>query len=534
MMIPTGVTREDFAKAIAEFEEVLGKEWTFTSDADVDLYRDAYSPFRGDEREIRAAAALAPENTDQVQKIMRIANAYRVPVYPISTGRNLGYGGSAPVLPGSVVLDLKRMNRIIEVNERNAYALVEPGVSYFDLYRYLRARNLKLWIDVASPGWGSLIGNALDHGAGHTATPYRDHFDAHCGMEVVLADGDIVRTGMGALPGARTWQEYKYGLGPYLDGLFAQSNYGVVTKMGFWLMPEPEAYRAAIVKAKRYQDIIPVLDIMNKLLNCNLLTAKTTLGSPTVTRLQTDPDARNRIYASPDLPAAMDKYGAEHDLDNWTLELKFYGPEEIIAAHWQHARKQFSAIPGAGFDDGLFYRFPMTDAEISEVVFKQALGVPSLSIFSLVSRSPQQTDPVIGHVTTSQIIPMHGEAVLEAREVIGRLFHEYGMAEYYSIIPQSYIPRMLVFLFLFRVTGDADENARTMQLIERLHKLGVERGWAPYRSHAYLMDNTMDLYSYNNHALRRVCETLKDAIDPNGIIAAGRYGIWPRHLRKRL
>ena len=150
---------------------------------------------------------------------------------------------SAPAYSGSVVLDLKRMNRILEVNERNAYALVEPGVSYFDLYRHIRERHLKLWIDCPDPGWGSLVGNALDHGAGYTPLPFRDHFDAHCGMEVVLANGEIVRTGMGALPAARTWQQFKYGMGPFVDGMFSQSNFGIVTKMGFWLYPQPEAFR---------------------------------------------------------------------------------------------------------------------------------------------------------------------------------------------------------------------------------------------------------------------------------------------------
>jgi FAD/FMN-containing dehydrogenase len=72
-----------------------------------------------------------------VQQIVRIANHYRIPLYPISTGRNLGYGGPAPTYSGSVVVDLKRMNRILDVNEDNASCLVEPGVSYFDLYRHI-------------------------------------------------------------------------------------------------------------------------------------------------------------------------------------------------------------------------------------------------------------------------------------------------------------------------------------------------------------------------------------------------------------
>ncbi|HXZ69103.1 MAG TPA: FAD-dependent oxidoreductase, partial [Alphaproteobacteria bacterium] len=188
-MLPPGVSDKDFAAAISAFESAVGKENVFTSPSDVALYKDGYSPFYGEPEERVASAAVAPASTEEVQAIMRIASKYKIPIYPISTGRNLGYGGSAPVLSGSVVLDLKRMNRVLEINEKNAYALVEPGVSYFDLYREIQKRGLKLWIDCPDPGWGSLIGNALDHGGGYTTHMYRVHFDAHCGMEVVLANG---------------------------------------------------------------------------------------------------------------------------------------------------------------------------------------------------------------------------------------------------------------------------------------------------------------------------------------------------------
>ena len=136
---------------------------------------------------------------------MRIANRHRIPLYTISTGRNLGYGGAAPAWSGSVVLDLKRMNRILEVNEEYAYALVEPGVSYFDLYSLLCKRHkLKLWIDCPDPGWGSLVGNALDRGSGYTLVLHPQSFRSP------LRDGSgagrrrwLLRTGMGALPNFR-------------------------------------------------------------------------------------------------------------------------------------------------------------------------------------------------------------------------------------------------------------------------------------------------------------------------------------------
>ena len=233
MALPPNVSASDFDSALRVWREAVGPDWVFTKDEDVALYRDAYSPFWGEPEERVASAAVAPQTLEQVQAIVRTANQYRIPLYTISTGRNLAYGGSAPVYSGSVVLDLKRMNKVLEVNEPNAYALVEPGVSYFDLYDHITKANLDVWIDPPDPGWGSVIGNALDGGGGWTAYPFRDHFGSHCGMEVVLASGEVVRTGMGALPNSKTWQQNKWGYGPWVDGLFRQGNMGVVTKMGF-------------------------------------------------------------------------------------------------------------------------------------------------------------------------------------------------------------------------------------------------------------------------------------------------------------
>src|SRR6185312_1142371 len=186
MRTPPGISASDFADALARFAAVVGRDWVFTSDEDLEPYRDAYSILWNEPDERIASAAIAPFSAEEVQTVMRIANEKRIPVYPISTGKNLGYGGAAPVLSGSVVLDLKRMNRVLEVDEKNAFALVEPGVSYFDLYRYIQERKLKVWVDVPDPGWGSPLGNALDRGGGYTRPQFRNHFDSHCGMEVVL------------------------------------------------------------------------------------------------------------------------------------------------------------------------------------------------------------------------------------------------------------------------------------------------------------------------------------------------------------
>src|SRR5580658_1817464 len=145
-VLPAGVAAAAFASAMKEFQGVVGADWVFTNDEDIDTYRDAYSPLWNEPNEFVPSAAVAPDTVEQVQALVRIANRYKLPLYPVSTGKNLAYGSSAPSYSGSVVLDLKRMNRILKVDDKRNFALVEPGVSYFDLYRYIQERGLKVWI----------------------------------------------------------------------------------------------------------------------------------------------------------------------------------------------------------------------------------------------------------------------------------------------------------------------------------------------------------------------------------------------------
>ena len=540
MTLPPGLSAADFADVIAQFQVAVGREWVFTSDEDVALYRDAYSPFWGEPEERTASAAVAPDTVEEVQAIMRIANAHRVPIYPISTGRNLGYGGSAPVLSGSVVLDLKRMNRILDVSEDDASCLVEPGVSYFDLYRHIRANRLKLWIDVPDPGWGSPLGNALEHGAGYTITPYRDHFAAHCGMEVVLANGDLVRTGMGALPGSKTWQQFSYGYGPWVDGIFSQSNFGVVTKMGFWLMAEPEAYRACRVLAFRHDDLHAFVDVLAYLMNAGVLNSMTRLESPLMFGEVLIGGAPPRpevvaMMAKPGgaTPAELEAFGIPNRIAYWRAPLRFYGPAGVVDAQWEAARDAFAAaIPGIAFEEDPVVRFPLTDEQAASIADPASYGIPSLLAFGMGARSKSTPNPFNGHVWFSPVIPMDGDSILECQKVFQAAFQAWGVQPLGLPLPQSYHPRTFTQIYGFPVTHDIETNRRNRDTFRKMIKLAADHGWGEYRTAPAFMDDCAAAYGFNDHALRRLHETLKDALDPNGVLSAGRYGIWPKHLRE--
>ncbi|MGH8219786.1 MAG: FAD-binding oxidoreductase [Steroidobacteraceae bacterium] len=547
MRTPQGLSAEAFSAALAEFAHAVGESWVFTSDEDVDLYKDAFSPFLGEPEERWASAAVAPESVEQVQSVVRTANRYKVPLYPISTGRNLGYGGSAPAYSGCVVVDLKRMNRILDVDEDDASCLVEPGVSYFDLYRYIEEHGLKVWVDVPDPGWGSLIGNALDRGGGYTRPQFRNHFDAHCGMEIVLPSGELMRTGMGALPGAKTWQQYKTGCGPWIDGMFSQSNFGVVTKMGFWLMPRPEAFFGGTVLAGRRDDLYELVRILTRLENGGITNGMPDLGSPLL-GIQTIEEYAKSMADEPQPPVdrelaalrdradagdtrPLEEYGARKDLAYWTFKLKFYGPAKVIAAQWAHCKEQFSAIRGIRFTDEKLVRLPVSARERLEVHWPE-LGIPTLNMFSIGARSSTNPNPTHGHMWFSPIIPRTAEAVFEANKVFSAAARRFDLPVLRFSLPSCYWERAFIFIFGFPVTTDIAANRKNRAAFHALIELAAQHGWGEYRTAPAYQDAVMSVYSFNDHALMRFHETVKDAIDPNGIISPGRYGIWPRHLRK--
>lgn len=126
---------------------------------------DAYHVI--DQEEMVASAITYPSSTSEVQTIVKWANVYTIPIWPISMGRNIGYGGAAPRVPGSVVVDLgRKMNKVLKIDGENATCMVEPGVSYFKLYEEIQKTGLPLWIDTPDLGGGSVLGNAIDRGVG--------------------------------------------------------------------------------------------------------------------------------------------------------------------------------------------------------------------------------------------------------------------------------------------------------------------------------------------------------------------------------
>jgi 4-cresol dehydrogenase (hydroxylating) len=506
-----GLSAAQFERALKSFARVVGEQWVLASDEDRGTYSDFYAP--GSEEVHAPAAGVAPASAEEVQAIIRLANEYKVPLWPVSRGKNLGYGAAAPRLPGSVVLDLGRMNRILEVDEKLAYCVIEPGVSFFDLQNYIEEHKLPLWLSVPGNAWGSVMGNALDRGFGYT--PYGLHTNNICGMEVVMPDGDMIRTGMGAMAGNPTWHLNRYGFGPSWDQMFCQSNLGVVTKMGMWLMPEPESSLLLTVEGTEEEDIGWLVDTIAPLRIRGVI--QQNVFMPSWLGKLTLISQRSQWY---DKPNAMPEERVQEILKQngmgyWNVFIRLYGDARvnevnadiIKKAFRQHTDKEIKVIPWNKGDP--------------RSVYDPSLGVPTAL--------PLQMGNWVGgrgaHLAFSPILPPSRDHVLRQLKRSRDRFREFDFDFYGSFTVND---RFAVNINMLMYNRDDEQQVKRIRtLFDALIADARQAGYGEYRTHLDWMDRVAASYDFNNNALLRLNEKVKDALDPNGILAPGKQGVWP-------
>ncbi|ADK84739.1 FAD linked oxidase domain protein [Desulfarculus baarsii DSM 2075] len=215
---------------IEQLKRIVGE--AFVSDAAEERF--IYSRDQGTMPPSDPDVVAMPADAAQIQAIVRLAGQHKVPVVPMGGG--LVLSGLTRPLKGGLVLDLKRMNRVLEVNALCRYAVVEAGCSEGMLQAYLKKHHPDLKHSMPdAPPIATVGGNMLIHGSGHMSAWAGYHTDQLGGLEVVLPDGELARLGTCAV--SPEW----FGRAPLPDlaGLFLgwAGATGVVTKLAIKLFP---------------------------------------------------------------------------------------------------------------------------------------------------------------------------------------------------------------------------------------------------------------------------------------------------------
>ena len=488
--LPKGVTEETFTKAIKEYRTLLGEDRVRIDPASLQSY--LRMTFAESEGLHRPSAVMYPRTVTEIQTVVGIANKYKTPLWTVCNGENEGYGSSSPATQGQIVLDLKGMNKILEVDQELGYCLLEPGVTYAELDQHLKKNKINLWLDVPSASANvSVVGNTIERGSGYT--PYSEHFLFSCGMEVVLADGSSLRTGMGGVPNSTSWQVFKWGYGPYVDGLFSQGNNGIVTKLGTWLMhpPPPGGYMPFCIKFPNVEMLGSIMKPLMPLRQTNII-----------------PNACALTSAAWETACAN---GRKADAA-WSLYGAIYGSPEQVALNWSYVSGAFKGTFGG---------------KIRIITEKEAKGDPTFEYRKqLMMGGIVQQETGLDKLRTRGYMRFSPTAAARPGEcdqqvkVATRILHKHGF-EYISELTVGWRDvRHNIDIIFDRTRPETAKKAH--KCYEELLNTFGKNGWGINRANVAFMDKVADLHGSSTRRLNR---TIKKALDPNNILSPGKSGI---------
>jgi 4-cresol dehydrogenase (hydroxylating) len=529
------------AAAIAEpvreaFQMALGGDFVITSREEIASASTA--TFATTQR---VPALLRPGSREELQACLAIARRFSIAVYPVSSGKNWGYGSRVPVADGCVVIDLSRMNRILGFSEEMGWVTLEPGVTQRQLYQYLAALKSRLWLDATgSTPESSIIGNTMERGFGHT--PYGDHAANVCALEVVLPDGEILDTGMARFQGSQSAEVYRWGLGPGLDALFTQSNLGIVTRMTVWLMPAPEYFQAFFFRCDDVGGLPAIIDALRPLRMSGTLRSAIHIANDykVIAGIRQYPwqEAGNR---TPLLPETMQLLRKSMKFGAWNGSGGLYGTRAQVAEARRLLRESLKGrITKIQFLDdrvlnfagrfshtfGMISRWDISRAlQLVRPVFGLMKGIPTDQPLGSTYWRKKMTPPAnmdpdrdkCGLIWCAPVAPAQGQHAQRLAEIASRILLRHGFEPMLSVT----LITERALICVVSITYDreiAGEDDRARACYDELQATFDQAGYQPYR----LGIQSMKLAG-SSGAYSRLIETIRNSVDPGRILAPGRY-----------
>ncbi len=427
-----------------------------------------------------------------VQAVLRIANEHRVPVVPVVANYNVG--GLAIPDRGGIVLDLKAMNRIVEVNEDDLYLVIEPGVTTGDVRKHLDAHHPGLRIGYSfAPPTTSLMANALMDGLTNLSLREGPTGDWVNGVEVVLPSGELVRTGLGQIG---PWCSHSPL--PRLENLFINfhGTTGVVTKLALQAFPQRRYRKRMFVLA---WDVDHAYSLLRRVTREEICDDIGGLGWPIAKLLFGDP---NPVYRDPAEPLLFLFFDVtSNHKKEFALRLEILA--DLMAAE---------ASTGGKFSEPLdiedlvgvepaFAKFADFPTRLDFLLDHPGKGLTWVGTYGPISRWAE------GVKATMAVMEKHGyPPILVSRPM--RRGH-FGVLR-------------MIALFDKR---DADSVARVHALNEELSDVCVKLGFWPYKTPDWVVRRHRDRL---DPGYVRLVESVRDTLDPNRVMNPGRWPLGER------
>jgi 4-cresol dehydrogenase (hydroxylating) len=458
---------------------------------------------------------LHPECVQHLEQIIAAARKTGIPLYAISKGYNLGLGSRLPVQDNHVIVDLSKMNRILAYDAELGTIQIEPGVTQYDIARFLEERQATFILNVTgSAADSSVVGNALERGVAH----YGSRAEEIISLNALLGNGEHMTTGF-AQPHVHATQSYPHGIGPDFRGLFFQSNFGIITSVTLRLLPKTACTAFVTLLKNDGVTIADFIDQLREAKNKNLLPENLHMSNK-ARRLSvmTPLIARQQKISLQQARNTAERYIA----GEWAATISLRGERIVLESVIQCLNRLFkkSAKVSAFYDSDLKPEKDSMHAALKGTI-GHALGRPcSDALLSLgyglnllIDRPLAETDA--GALFLIPVLPFRGRHFVEITNCINTCFQQYGFDAYMTFNLVDHINLEGVVNLVFSRADHIQTNTAHECVQYTLATL-ENAGYPPMR----LGINQKSALTASHTSLRK---NLKNYFDPDNILARGRY-----------
>lgn len=496
----------------------------------------------------------SPASIHDVLRLVRHARKNKTALYPFSTGLNFGYGGKSPARAGGLLVDLSALDSISVRTDSSGsrvhpVAVIGPGVTQGMLYDYLQQHHPHLTFNVTGSARAtSIIGNALERGVGYFGPRKEDLF----GLVVVCGNGRILRTGFRRLRHSPLATSHPYGLGPMLDGLFFQGNFGIVVSACFRLVPKRPKQVAVSLSLRHVHDLPAFIDALADCKRDGLIESVTHIANRARTHASLAFGVTTYLEQECGLSAARAATEAQAALElvspgEWASLGAVTGSPAQVKANLTELKRRMANIAAVrvithgllDFGYAVCHRLRFlkkaraSAAAISAIrpLHALALGVPTdaaidnlLWKYGRTDLKAEQLDQSdCGLLFINPALPLDGAFVARfIDEIKATAIHCHHPTLYITINIETSTSLVAVINLLFNRN---DEEQRRLahhcaaQMLEKIHAMGLE----VYRARADMMGELTKRDPRYWASVHQLMLTL----DPDDIIAPGRYNLDP-------
>ncbi len=478
---------------------------------------------------------LIPKSRTDLEIIIQWARRFKIALYPLSQGKNWGFGSRLPVQNNSVIVDLSKFNQIREINVEHGYAVIEAGVTQSDLAKRLEEIHVPFTLDVTGSGANtSIIGNALERGIAYHSL----RVDRVYNFEVLLGNGQWIKTGFNISENSTLNHLYPHGIGPGLQHLFFQSNFGIVTSATVKLQPRSDDYLDFKFSFKN-ENLGNVFFELKKLRQRGMINSICRTGD----------FARSFETLAPLLLKEYQKLGFHPTLDDLKKSYRRFNKLEWVSfgrltgtiadvkfkkREVENSLRPFGTIQFFSENSieklyklsKFFKQWDLyCNLKSSSDLRKLTAGVPTDAALSMVSWNPEKpnefSDPVDstldqlaqGFILVVPLCPLtksNVEKLVSTTKMIVSTF-AVNLGITLNIIDAELIEGVVSLKF--------SEDKQGFDCMKKLYEEYKLLGFYPYR----LNPETMSSFVEPNQSFWKAAHLIKQSLDPDGIIAPGRY-----------